>query len=132
MMHVPSVSGACAAGYDQRRVPGARRIRAPSRTRLIASCGGPRHRGRASRVNRSLMHEDQPEDREPPVAPDEALLADLVAETIAELPDHNAWSDERFLRWLAEPEGARPEAELSRVGRRLMARAFCRKFGVQL
>ena len=78
------------------------------------------------------MDEDQPEDRQPPVAPDEALLADLVGETIAESPDHIAWSDERFLRWLAKPEGAPPEAELSRAGRRLMARAFCRQFGVRL
>jgi hypothetical protein len=78
------------------------------------------------------MDEDQPEHRPPPVAPDEALLADLVGKTIAESPDHPAWIDERFLTWLAEPEGARSEAELSRAGRRLMVRAFCRKFGVQL
>ena len=78
------------------------------------------------------MNEDRPEDREPRVAPDEALLADLVGETIAESLDHSAWSDERFLRWLTESESARPETELSRAGRRLMVRAFCRRFGVRL
>ena len=78
------------------------------------------------------MDEDQPEDRQSPVGPDEALLAELVGEAIAESPGHIAWSDERFLKWLAQPEGDRPEAELSHAGRRLMVRAFCRQFDVRL
>jgi hypothetical protein len=78
------------------------------------------------------MDEDQPEGCEWPVAPDEALVADLVGEAIAESPDHAVWRDERFLRWLAQRDGAPSEAELSRAGRRMMVRAFCRRFGVRL
>lgn len=70
-------------------------------------------------------------DSGPPVSLDDIRLANLVASTVANDADHAAWSDERFIKWLTEQHGDERSA-LARGGRRLITRAYCRQFRIQL
>src|SRR4051812_14262012 len=79
------------------------------------------------------MNEDRREPHRWQSEPDDERLAELVGEFIAASPDHAAWSDDRFLSWLAtrDQSADTPEA-LSRAGMRLVVRTYCRRLGVTL
>src|SRR4051794_35220163 len=77
------------------------------------------------------MHDGQTKDNEPPASPDDIELARVIGEAVVGDADHAAWTDERFIKWLAEKQVA-ASSELARAGQRLIVRAYCRKFRVLL
>jgi hypothetical protein len=78
------------------------------------------------------MDEDRSEDCGPPAELDDAFLIEFVSDAIAEARDSAVWGDERFLKWLTDREGEQSTTALSLRGQRLIARAYCRRFGIRL